>query len=212
VTVLELLKSSLRAIQVLAPGRTPGPSETADALVVLNSMLRSWATSRLIVHAITRAEYSLAAGAESYTIGPAGDLAVEERPVEIHAAAKLEDGEEEPIEVFPHVEAPSRVGLYYAPSWPLGVLTPYPEFDDATTLVLYTREVFAAITDTADDVEFPPGYEDAIRYNLAVRLAPEWGRVATPKVEELARTSLAAIQSVNLPRPEAKIDSALFPA
>jgi hypothetical protein len=209
VTVLDLLKSSLRAIQVLAPGRTPGPSETTDALTVLNAMLRSWATNRLIVHAIARAEYSVPAQA-SYTIGPDGDIDAT-RPVKIQAAARLSNGEEIPLELFEYTASPSRAGLYYNASWPLGTLRIHPAPVEGLTLVLYTQEVFSEITDTEDDVEFPPGYEDAIRYNLAVRLAPEWGRVASPLVIDFARTSLAAIQSLNLPKPDLSIDLALFP-
>ena len=207
--ILDLLKSSLRAIQVLAPGRTPNQSETIDALTVLNAMLRSWSTHRLIVHAIARRSFDLGP-ADSYTIGPGGDLAVAERPVKIEAAALACSGAEGPYRVYDHLGPPTREGLYYKASWPLGVLTPYPSFSSAQTLILYTREVFAEITDPDADLEFPPGYEDAIRYNLAVRLAPEWGgRVAPDAVVDLARTSLAFIMSDNLPRPELTIDPAL---
>jgi hypothetical protein len=208
-TILELLKSSLRAIQVLAPGRTPNASETTDALSVLNAMLRSWANNKLIVHSTLRAEYELAAAA-SYEVGPGGDIDAD-RPVKITAAAELLNGEEIPIDVFDHVAAPSRAGLYYSASWPLGTLTPFPEWTEGKTLVLYTREVFAEIDDTSDDVEFPPGYEDAIRYNLAVRLAPEWGKLCPATVADFARTSLADIMSNNLPQVELTLDSGIFP-
>lgn len=210
-TVLEILKGSLRAIKVLAPGRTPGQSEITDALFGLNAMLRKWATNSLRVYATTRGQYSLAA-ASSYTIGPAGDIALTERPVEIVSAATIEDDRETPIDVIAHNGSPSRIGLYYRASWPSGVLTPYPEWDTAKTLVLYMRTVFAEIDDEDADVVFPPGYEDAILYNLAVRLSLEWPQaVLTPEVKEQARLALAEIQSLNLPRTVCELDSAIFP-
>jgi hypothetical protein len=209
-TILELLKSSLRLIQVLAPGRAPNASETTDALTVLNAMLRSWATNSLIVPATARAEYELAAAA-SYTIGAGGDIDAD-RPVKITAAAQLLNGEEIPIKVFDHEKAPYLAGLYYSAGWPLGTLTTFPEWTEGKTLVLYTREVFAEIDDTSDDVEFPPGYEDAIRYNLAVRMAPEWGKVAQPIVADMARISLAEIMSANLPQRELTLDAGIFPS
>ena len=62
----------------------------------------------------------------------------------------------------------------------------------------------------SDTVSVPPGYADAIRYNLAVKLAPEWGRTITPEVAEMARTSKAAIQRLNLPAPVMLCDPAML--
>jgi hypothetical protein len=46
-------------------------------------------------------------------------------------------------------------------------------------------------------VDFPPGYLKAIRYNLAVDLAPEYGRAPDPSVEQIAVASLAALRAMN---------------
>jgi hypothetical protein len=45
--------------------------------------------------------------------------------------------------------------------------------------------------------DFPPGYLKAIRYNLAVDLAPEYGRSPDPSVMQIAGASLAALRALN---------------
>ena len=47
------------------------------------------------------------------------------------------------------------------------------------------------------DVTFPPMYDDAIKWNLAVRLAPEYGKEASPTTKDLAISTLDAIETRN---------------
>jgi hypothetical protein len=58
-------------------------------------------------------------------------------------------------------------------------------------------------------VDLLPGYARALRTNLALELAPEWGRVVDPTVERQARESLADVKRANLPYTEIGIDAAL---
>ncbi len=46
---------------------------------------------------------------------------------------------------------------------------------------------------SSDNWDFPEGWGEAIVYNLAVRLAPEYGRAANPEVKEIAMLSLEAM-------------------
>jgi hypothetical protein len=46
-------------------------------------------------------------------------------------------------------------------------------------------------------VSLPAGYEDAIIYNAAIRLAPEYGRSVTQEVALIANDSKAAIKRTN---------------
>ena len=207
-----LLKSSLRLIGQLGPGRSAGPSETADALTVLTAMLSSWSTQRLSVYTIARSTHTLT-GASDYTIGTGADFDTA-RPTRIDAAALLAAGSttEQPIDVYRLIGSPRREGLYYSFGFPVATIHLEPAPAAGDTLALYVWQPLGAVTDADldDEISFPPGYEDAIRYNLAVRLAPEWGKVPRADVQKLAGESLAVIKAHNRPALELRCDAALL--
>jgi hypothetical protein len=89
--------------------------------------------------------------------------------------------------------------LYYEPSYPLGRIFMYPVPSGGqlhiTTWTPLTS--FAA----SDDVALPPGYQEAITYQLAARLAPEYGVQVPPAVAMLAKAAKADIKRVNFRQP-----------
>jgi hypothetical protein len=52
----------------------------------------------------------------------------------------------------------------------------------------------------------PDGYEEAITYNLALRLGVEWGRPVSAEVRELATRGMSVIKTANRPVLEMKCD------
>lgn len=59
------------------------------------------------------------------------------------------------------------------------------------------------------DIEFDVGYESAIIYNLAVRLAPDYSKPVSTTVEKLAVSTKAAIATANYEIGEMEIPAAL---
>lgn len=208
-TVLQLVTSSLRLIGKLGPGQGSGQSWLADALFVLNSMLDAWQTERLNVFQIVRETPAALTGQASYLLS---DLSIA-RPTRIEAAGILPSGSttETPLELLTLARHRAGVsGLYSDNAFPSPTiyLTPTPAAGDS--LVLYTWQPFTAFASTSDTVDFPAGYADAIRYNLALKLAPEWGAPVRADVAKMAVESKAAIQSLNVPRLEMRVDPALL--
>jgi len=212
-TVLDLIKSSLRLIGQLGPGRTPGASELSDALLVLNTMLEAWSVERLNVFSIGRDVYDLVPGKQTYTLGPGGDFD-NPRPVRIERAGIVALNNpsqpfELPLKLLRTAEEWADVRIKDLPStlpkaayndnaFPLANFSLWPVPSIAHQVAIYPwRALTTGFDDSGLEVEFPPGYADAIRYNLAVRLAPEWGKELRPEVLELARLSRTAIQSLN---------------
>lgn len=217
-TVLTLIQSSLRLIGKLGPGRGAGPSELTDALFVLNSLLDAWRAERLTVYSITRSTHALTGGQATYTIGTGGNFNVD-RPVRIEAAGLITGTQEFPLELltaerWQQVSLKSLAGrpaaLYNDGAYPLSTLSIYPVPSAADTLALYTWGTFAPFTATSETVAMPPGYADALRYELAVQLAAEWQLPLRPDVAMLASEKKAAIQRLNLPAPEMRCDSAVL--
>jgi len=172
-------------------------------------MLDAWATERLNVYQIVRETAALTAGQASYLLS---DLSIA-RPTRIDAAGILPSGSttETNLELLTLARyRAGAAGLYTDNAYPSPTihLTPTPAAGDE--LVLYTWQPFTAFADTSETVEFPSGYADAIRYNLAVKLAPEWGALLRADVAKMATESKAAIQSLNMPRLEMRVDPALL--
>ena len=80
----------------------------------------------------------------------------------------------------------------------------------ASNCVIYSWQPLLTWPDLAiTNVTFPPAYLQAIRYNLAQMLAPEFGVPIAPEVMLIATTSLQALKDTNLPAPILRCDPGL---
>lgn len=214
-TVQTLIDRALRMNGRLGSGRSPTANETADCLIALNAMLGSWRNERLLAYALVEHSLTLTANDGQYTIGSGGDINTT-RPVKIESAFCRDDDLDTPIEVIDKTIW-DRIGdktetaeiveyLYYDPAMSSGNLNfwPIPSVANAVKITVWAPlSEFSAASDT---VTLPPGYEDALAYNLAVRISPEYGEGVTPLVIQLAQETKAAIKRVNIPRTTVNTD------
>lgn len=225
-TANDLIKSALRLIQVMSPGESLGGSDAADALVVLNNLLDSWRLDRNLVYSIDRTVFTgIVAGTAQYSIATGGTIAIE-RPIKIEAASWLDNTDSSnPLEIPIHVAqsyeeyqdiAIKSVStthtwiLYYEPEVTTGQIFLYPKPSDATyDLVLYTWNVLGQLSTGATTVTFPPGYERMIRYGLAVELAPEYGKMASPQIFATLEEARNAIERINAPPAHTEFEAAV---
>lgn len=210
-TVRDLIAGSMRLIGAIATGETPAASEQADGLVALNDMLDSWSTEGLTVFDKVREEFSLVANQASYTMGVAGNFNTS-RPLRIENAGLILETS------TPEVETPIRIinqdewaaisqkdltsdyptRLYIEWANPLAVLFPWPVPTAANSLALYSWKPLTAFAGVATSVAFPPGYAKALRYCLALELAPEFGKQIDPAVVQQAMDSKENIKRMNI--------------
>lgn len=199
----DIIRRSLRLIGVLATGETPAAAEQADALEALNAMLDTWRTESLSVYAL-RTETLPLTGAASYSIGVGGDLDIE-RPVKIESAYQRIAGVDSPVVVaskqaYDGATAKGTTGdpaswLYYEPSYPVGRVHLYPvPASGELHLTVWTPLAQLA---ASDDVALPPGYREAITYQLAMRLAAEYGKPVAPEIAAMGAAAKADIKRVN---------------
>jgi hypothetical protein len=78
-------------------------------------------------------------------------------------------------------------------------------------LVSAWQPIAGTITDDKAIFSVPPGYLDAVRYNLAVRLSLEWGLPLKDGVAALASETLAAVQRLNAPTPQMDCNPGVLP-
>ena len=65
------------------------------------------------------------------------------------------------------------------------------------TLYLFTWTLIAQFTATTDPVAFPPGYQEALKYLLAIRLAAPFGMVLKQETKDNAAAALTALRNRN---------------
>jgi hypothetical protein len=199
VTATDVCTTSLVKAGIAASGETPDAAMLQDAFEMLNEMVDSWNTERLIVFTTLRALYALVSGKQVYTIGPGGDFN-QQRPLWIPYAGLVTQITnpyplETPLAIWTvqdwagistktNILSPIPQGIYYdfAFSTPapggLGNISFWPTFQggSVTQVALYTPQALAGFADLVTKYGFPPGYVTAIKYNLAVELAIAWGR------------------------------------
>lgn len=205
-TVQTRINRAARLLGQLQSNTDLGTNESADALVALNAMLDSWRNEELMCYATQTESLTLSASTVSYTIGPGGTLNTT-RPVEIQDAWVVVSNISYPVRQITDAEYdaiqdktatadwPDRFN--YRPTMSTGTLYVYHAPNATRTMNLRTRVVVAAFSAVSSTVTLPPGWEEAIDTNLAVRLAAEYEMQAPPDVVDMARAAKASIKRMN---------------
>jgi hypothetical protein len=222
VTGGDLIASSARLIGVLASGETLSGNEIADALVILNQMLDSWNSERLNIWTININEFPLTPGQQTYTLGTGGNFSIARPPkIERMSIVSLLNPAQ-PLEL--PLEMLTDAGWQAIPVKLISSSLPTLVYDDGAfplrnlnywcipTIAVNTR-IYSwnslSVFNLTTDMTFPPGYLKAIRYALAVDLAPEFGRPVPPEVAAQAILSIAKIKQMNAPLTESRLDPVL---
>lgn len=224
----DLVSASLRLIGASAPGQSIPANEAVDGLAALNRMLDSWSNDSLMVYETTIEEFTLTAGKQNYSIGPSADfnttrpimvnlanLRVTTSTPEIDYALQLVNDEEWASIRVKGLSTELPQYIYFNQSFPNSSIDLYPIPAVAYKLILYSVKPLTRIASLDSEISLPPGYEEAMIYNLAMRLSPEYGRPVTQEVAIIASDAKAAIQRTNflpvyLRSDEALVTSGMF--
>lgn len=205
-----LITRALRTLGVLATGEAAPADVANDALESLNEMLDTWSLESLAVYDETLTTHVLTASKASYTIGSGGDIAIS-WPIQIDMAQLRV------TTATPNIDLPLRVlsdqeyaviplkteestyptSVWLDRNYPLAVLHLWPVPNQVNTLVLWTKGIVQTFAALSTLVSVPRGYERALRFNLAVELAPEYGKAVSAELRELARESKAWVKRAN---------------
>jgi hypothetical protein len=226
IVINDLLRSSFRCIGQLRPGFGHSPSELTDGLFVLNAMLDSWQTDDMNAVCELIQNFPLVPGTPSYTVGPGGawngtrpgkvdkaTLVVLTNPAQpLRLDIEIIDAERYQLINLQGTASTLPQKLHYRPTFPLASATFWPVPTEADqvelTSALFLAGGFVAGTDA---FVAPPGYLDAVRYQLAIRLAMEWDKPLKDGVVVLATEALAKIQRLNAPTPQMTCNPGVLP-
>jgi hypothetical protein len=220
----------LKLCGVLAAGETPSAPDAEDAFDTLNTMLDRWKAERLTAYQVQRYPFAIPSGAATRTIGPTGDFVIPTgAPIWIANASSIQNYGvtqtefEIPITVFTSQQWAEIVtmktmtnslpiGIFYQRGAPNGTINFWPVQNvSGIYLALYCSVPLTEFTDRVTDVSLPPGYGEALIYQLALRLAPMFGRSLDPAIVAIASEAIGILKVTNENMDTLDVDEAIAP-
>lgn len=215
-TIRELLTGALRLINVVQQNETPSADDMSVTLEAFNNMLSGWSTDRLYIFSMNPYEFSFVPNQRVYTLGPGGDWNIT-RPMEVmsmyvrYVNVVGPGPAPQPVDLpmerltmeqwsaiaVKNVQARFPLKWYDTGGNPLRdiYVWPIPQTVQIAQLWLWQPLVEASTLD--DPFQFPKGYERALRFALAVEVAPEFGKAVPQQVQRIAKQSRATLKRLN---------------
>lgn len=186
--------------------------QTETCRQTYNAMVNAWKADGLTVWHIARTLFPLTPNQGDYTIGDGGDfdtpwperveragiVLTEQTPQPEYPLYQLTvDEYQEWVLKGQSTNWPFR--YWYERSYPLGIIHFLYIPTDSNQVALYLEEFLLPIDATGDSiVDWPPGYQEAIETNMAIRLAMKIpGANISNDTKVLARSSLALVKNAN---------------
>jgi len=209
VTAQQIITASMRKLAIAKSGETLSTQELADGLEVLQTMLRAWSAVKIAVFASVEESFTLGVGTASYTWYSGGTFN-SVRPHKVTGAyVQDSDGYSHPVRIISEglyrsfaLKAtsgrPSSIFPLYG--FPYVTVYLYPVPNAAESLHVDSLKPFTETSSfdaLGSTLSFPVYYEEAIIYNLAIRLAPEYGKTVPAEVVAIATRSYDNLITLN---------------
>lgn len=206
-TAQDYIKMSLRTLGLYASGESISDDEMQDNLQSLNIMLNSWAADKLIHQAHIKESFTLSAASGVYTIGQDQTFNTV-KPMTIELAKITDNNSDYPVyikslEYFESIANKSLTGrpyiLYYDPgiSQPygeIGKIYLYPKRDKEYSLTIYSVKPFREFTSLTHQIDIPQYFVKAIKYNLCIEIAPEYGKKVPAEIIKSAEDGMKILK------------------
>jgi hypothetical protein len=221
-TALDILKRAMRLAGVYSIGEEPSADETASGLMALNGMIGTWANEALMIYAHTRETIPLVAGTNFYTLGETGTV-VTTRPIEILDSAYIVYQDisypcpRMTVDQFNSIPFKMQTAefpwaFYYQDLFPDGRLRVYPTPTNASIFFMTSKKQLAGFSSLTDAVSLPPGYFDALCFNMATYWCPEFdGASIPPQVMQQAINTKRLIKRTNTKPLVMNLPAAVLP-
>ena len=220
-----LIDSAFRLIGVLASGESPSSAESNNALTSLNDMLDTWSNEQLLIPSKVYETLALVVNQQSYQMGTGAPDFNTARP------QKIEDLNWQQVSGTTTVELPIQIisqdewatlsvktitsnlptKMWPQFTYPYAKLWFWPTPSVSGNIVMWSWKPLTQITTLATAISLPPGYNKALRYSLAVELAPEYGKQIDPLIVEQAIGSKAMIKRMNTSENLMGVDTGVLP-
>jgi hypothetical protein len=210
-TVRKLITGALRLINVVQANENPTADDMDIALQSLSGMVDSWSNDNLMIFTKNPYNFNTVSGQQQYTLGPGGDWATI-RPMSIDQAyVHYQTSGSQPIDMpitiandaqwasiaVKSVTTSFPTVLYDNGNYPLRTINLWPIPNQTQEITLWLWQPLMDLGNLDATVDYPPGYERAFRFCLAVELAPEFGKEVSSTVSATAVRAKAEIKGIN---------------
>jgi hypothetical protein len=209
-TALDLFKDALGLTNAIGVGQELTDEEAQTCLRAANRMLDNWSTQSLAVYGLSEQTFNTVASQATYTIGPTGNW-VTTRPVRIaDMAYTTYQSVSFPMssmtqDEYDAIDFKTQPGVYpyrylFINENPNAEITLWPVPNGIVPVTFSINQVLTRLANLATTFAFPPGYEQAFVYNLAILLGPQFGVQMNnyPDIQDIARKSLGDIRKANM--------------
>ena len=218
------IKKALQKAGVIAKSETPSADELQDGLDTLNMMLSLWSAKNLMIFAAIEETHVLTIGTYQYTIGT-GQTINTPKPIRIVGASVRDSNNVDSGVSVISKEVYDSFGdkaiaegrpthLYFEPglvqqATRTGAISLYPKPDEAYTLYFDSYKPLTQIATINTVLTFDPVYDEAILYNLALRLWRDYredSQLIPADLLGLAKDALEVIQTLNAKQAQSYIE------
>jgi len=200
-TALNYITTAMKKAGILSDVETPTASQASDALETMNDLLDSWSNEGLLTSARTLEEFTFSGGVANYTMGAGGDFDTS-KPVQLvsiytrrgttdYAIRELSDDRYADIISKDTLGIPDYVNFTNA--FPLSLLKFYPVPSNSDPVFILSDKEIGNYS-LSDTISLPLGWARAIKYNLAIELATEYGVSAPQETVATANDALIKIK------------------
>lgn len=214
-TVREILTEALEIIGVYAAEQTPSSTDIDTALKSFTQLREQWSNERLFHPTQVIQTFAWGSGVASKTIGAAGNFVTSYgKPHAIeHAFIRDSNSNDYQLRLITNLDYEDLVIKAQQSTLPgflrydmgstnaTGTLYLWPVPSQSLTLGIASIQnlLVYAVDDTFTD---PTGYQEAITYNLAIRLCVKFGLPVPQGIKDLAAEAKTTIKRTNLDMEE----------
>lgn len=237
--VSDMISYSMRIAGILGVGQVALAQDTADAMTALQLMLKAWRQKRWLVFRLDWNTYPLLIGKQSYQVGPTmtpPDFAAggTYRPANIQSCflrQNVGSGPNSypidfPMRILSSRQEYDRISLKSLQSWPASIyydpivpnatlyIWPIPVQTLFSLYIAWQEDIdFAADQGAATELEtyLPAETEEAIAYNLAMRLIVNYKLPPDQSVAAQARATLNTLRMTNFALQPLRMPQSLRP-
>lgn len=197
---------------VTLSGTRLDPDRTEDCRLSWNALVDTWRADGTTINHLARVLFPITPGQGDYTIGPDGDWDTD-RPARMERMGVVLTSSSSGGPPYPEIPLfqltidqwqnwvyKDQVTTYsrhyfYELDFPLGIVHLLYVPSEGDSIALYLERILSKIAAVGDEMLlFPPGYEEALTTNLAVRLA-SMGKGAKLS-KETARMAVTGLQLI----------------
>jgi len=227
-TALDIIKKALQKIGVGAEGENLSFEAANDGLDALNDYLSLLGVRGLLTTAQIQESFALSANISTYTIGPfvLAPNFITAKPITLCGgfirdangndtgldvisreeynsfSTKTDSGTPDSVFYDPGAtQQASQVGTFY--------FYPAPDSTIGYTAFLVSGKTFTRFVSLSSLITFPDFYNHMLIFNLAVILAPDYGKSIHPEVTHQAEESMRIIETINSANKNTVVDLGL---